>query len=111
MKDRLKSIGINGVLFGTMLNRWVTSRYGEIGSEVITWAIFIFLLIFSLIMGYKTKEYLQFAIIPSICVPLLITPRGSDLVQLYIETGEFVVFFIWLVLLNKVIIPRLNKRK
>ncbi|AYD41188.1 hypothetical protein D4Z93_11950 [Clostridium fermenticellae] len=109
MKDKLKLICINGVLFGTMLNRWATNKYGENGTLIVMVCAFIIMILIFILSAYKTKKYLGTFMLFLILSPLLISILGAYKDNFYMMFGGTISVFILAEIMNKKIFPWMIK--
>ncbi|MCT8976976.1 hypothetical protein N4T77_10205 [Clostridium sp. CX1] len=111
MKNKMKSIGASGALFGIILSRWITNHYGKNGNLVVGVCAFIILVLYFIIVAYKTKKYLGMTIVLIMLSPLIVMLLGVYLENSYVILGGIILLFVSCNLMIKKIVPWLQSRK
>lgn len=100
MKDKLKGLGVLGVLVGIILSRVLGSYYGDNARIAIMTAVIVLLLIIVAILFIKKYTIAGLAFL-SITVPIIIIALGMYKDNLYLVGGGLILFFVTLVILIK----------
>lgn len=109
MKNKWKLTGVSGVLFGTMLNRWATNKYGRNGSIIVVVCTIIILILIFILSAYKTKKYLGTFMVFLMISPLTLLILGIYKNNPFMMLGGLISFFIFAEVMNKKILPWMLK--
>ncbi|MTK10561.1 MAG: hypothetical protein F8N39_00090 [Clostridiaceae bacterium] len=109
MKNKWKTIGISGVLFGAILSRWETNKYGENGSLLVGICTFVIIILILILSASKTKKYLGTFMVSLMFSPFIISILGMYRNNPYMILGGIVLFLILGEVMTKKILPWMKK--
>lgn len=101
MKDKLKWVGVIGVLIGIGLSRIIGNYYGANG-KIAIFAILVVILVFLILYYTSKKKYLEAIRGCGIVIPLIIGFAGMYLDNLYLLIGGIASMFISIPVIIKV---------
>lgn len=105
MKNKWKSIGIIGVLFGTILSRWASSQHGENSTRLLVISIIVIILLGAIVLACITKKYLGVLMLFTLFIPIIIGLIGVYLTNIYMMVGGLAAFFILGGVMTKKVLP------
>ena len=108
MKDKMKYIGIVGVLIGFIMSRILTSRYGNDGRVILASIAFIVLVI-SFIIIIVMKKYKLALLLLFIVFPCIVVFLGIIVDNVYIVGVGLILISIAIPIMIK-IIPKLKDK-